>query len=714
MSGQYIFTNLPSINLDACVITYNKAFNDELTLERKGEYIYGLHVQCVYKNKSGKNIIIIETQQMFDESVLSLYLDFYNITECVFFICQFEQESIINIQQVEIIDTVESMFSKSPCTKQEISNIVYQKWLSSSLTKLNNDKIYAGKRIRGSCKTAQQESTINAKEYVSASKLKNYILNDTLSDWLDEFHHKSPSLNKFQEAMYQKGNKFEEVVVRAIKAKCNDNEFYQIATSSKDTVNLSKFLETVECIRNKVPIIYQGVLHNIHDKTFGCPDLLIRNDYFYKLFPYAEKSSCKNTYKIVEIKSSNIVLKADEEQITNTPMMRFYKCQLYLYNQALDLIQGETSSESYVLAKKYQCKDKCWTWANKLAVVNYENDESIKDLYKNAVKWIKYCRTGKDWDPRQPHILELLPNLKNKYCTKWQKYKQELVENGVDDITEICQCTMEHKAVAIKNKITKWRDQHFNPSDIGISKLNKNYSLIHLFIKMNQNMELFRQNFNTDIQTGLIHPHKLQCLELKKTNTIEFYVDFESLNTAMFDEYTITHNAIFMIGVGYYNAENNWIYKSFIAQELDNEKDIIVNFLEYIFLLTKKVKLFHWGAHEKTMLIKKISEYELSLSNNKITYIDLCETFKTNQIVIRGALNYNLKTIATAFYKNGFIASKWPSEISNGLDAMVYANEYYKEMQKRDENVMLSIVDYNEIDCRVMAEILTHLRANHL
>ena len=32
------------------------------------------------------------------------------------------------------------------------------------------------------------------------------------------------------------------------------------------------------------PIIYQGVLHNKKNKTYGCPDFLIRSDWADKIF----------------------------------------------------------------------------------------------------------------------------------------------------------------------------------------------------------------------------------------------------------------------------------------------------------------------------------------------------------------------------------------------------------------------------------------------
>ena len=106
----------------------------------------------------------------------------------------------------------------------------------------------------------------------------------------------------------------------------------------------------------------------------------------------------------------------------------------------------------------------------------------------------------------------------------------------------------------------------------------------------------------------------------------------------------------------------------------------------------------------------------------KINFVfyDLYKLFYDEPIVVKGALNFSLKSIAKALYKNNLIESSWDSSnpCSNGLTAMILANEIYEKVYKKTidnisyDPVMKEIIKYNEIDCKVMWEIHNLLRNN--
>jgi hypothetical protein len=80
----------------------------------------------------------------------------------------------------------------------------------------------------------------------------------------------------------------------------------------------------------------------------------------------------------------------------------------------------------------------------------------------------------------------------------------------------------------------------------------------------------------------------------------------------------------------------------------------------------------------------------------------------TGGISVKGALTYSLKDIASAMYRHGMICTNWNTPaILNGWDAMVNAIPYIK---KRDIGLAQSIIDYNEVDCKTLWEIMLYLR----
>ena len=92
--------------------------------------------------------------------------------------------------------------------------------------------------------------------------------------------------------------------------------------------------------------------------------------------------------------------------------------------------------------------------------------------------------------------------------------------------------------------------------------------------------------------------------------------------------------------------------------------------------------------------------------------------FKKEPITIKGALNFGLKSVAKALYHNKMIEVIWDNEnpCSNGLSAMVLAWKTYQRNILSDVHespVIQDIIKYNEIDCRVLWEIINYLRQNH-
>jgi predicted RecB family nuclease len=180
-------------------------------------------------------------------------------------------------------------------------------------------------------------------------------------------------------------------------------------------------------------------------------------------------------------------------------------------------------------------------------------------------------------------------------------------------------------------------------------------------------------------------------------------------------------NLIFMIGIGYENELNQWVYQSFIVREStkNSEKEMLNNFWDFINGILKKYNkqeavFIHWSMAEKISYEKsKLRHPEMPDKN----FVDLYQVFLNEPIVVRGALNYSLKSIAKALYNHKIINTIWDvnSVCANGLNAMLIANNIYSKLTDvtNKNPLMKDIEHYNEIDCKCLWEIIKYLRKNH-
>jgi hypothetical protein len=133
-------------------------------------------------------------------------------------------------------------------------------------------------------------------------------------------------------------------------------------------------------------------------------------------------------------------------------------------------------------------------------------------------------------------------------------------------------------------------------------------------------------------------------------------------------------------------------------------------------------RLIHWSIAEQ-------SNFEKAYDNARnrhperdwpaLPWFDLLnEVVRVEPLVVRGAFSFSLKSIARAMRANGVIATDWGEGLADGAGAMAGAWNAAVEATRAgvalgQTATMLEIARYNEVDCRVMAEILEHLRREH-
>lgn len=571
------------------------------------------------------------------------------------------------------------------------------------------------------------ENNISWDKMISASSVRNYLLKDTLSDWLKYYHivdvHKIHKKNVFTKTVkkprnnnnvflnyiMEQGNKFEEMVYNELKEKYNCIK----VAESYEARDVDKFKYTIECMKNGYDIIYQGVFHSYKHKLYGCPDLLVRSDKLKDIFncDIVEdfKSSRLNLnyhYVVIDIKHSSISMAANGVNIINSNQIPAYKGQVYIYNKILGEIQDYEPHYGYILGKKYEFKNyDNYDYLNTLAVIDFEDyDKKYVDEVNKAIKWLLRVREeGSNWKLLPlPSVPELYPNMK---VNNFNNIKEKL-NNEIGEITGIWNCGVKNRENCHKRKIFTWKDEKCNSETLGFKK-SKRAKIIDNIINVNRN--------NDKIYLDELYAYDWDNFNENKK---EFYLDFETVDENMSNLTGKSNQYIFMIGIGW-EENNEWKFKCFYLENLSNrdERNMLNDFS--LFLKKKEEQfnqesiLLHWTKAEPMFLKKSCSKYNLNFKFNEVKFFDLYDLFVDNFISIKGCFNYSLKNVARAMYENNMINTLWDKEnvCSNGLNAMYYANEYYKGNNK---DIMKYIINYNEIDCKVMYEILKYLRKSYM
>ena len=573
------------------------------------------------------------------------------------------------------------------------------------------------------------EEQRNVKQKIHATDLKNYMQKDHIVDLLKKSIIPISNSNGFTTFIMNKGCEFEQELVKYI----NNYKCKVISVGSYCEKNIKK---TINLMKQGIPIIHSAPLKNNLNNTGGTADLLVRSDYLHKIINECPLSANEQKiksptlgfhfhYVVIDIKFTTIPLRSDGRHILNIGMFPSYKAQTLIYNDALSLIQGYKSRYTYILGRRWKYNNKYGNFfslecLDKLGVIDYQGvDKDYIKRTKDAVKWIKSINETKIKDIKGSPPLGIYPNM----CVDagvWNREKQIIADN-IGDITNLWFCGPKNRDIALKNGITSWRDKRCNSKTVGIKGIRA--KTLNAIIKINHQNKI------------KIMPKKIKNTLIRKYDTIsEIYVDFETLSD-IFSPFTELPkqektDMIFMIGVGW-DSNGVWNYKNFTCNKstLDEEFRIMNDFTT--FMKDNKVKTkFFWNADKRfwdtaerrqfdrlaadkdTEDRKDIisDEWKLHLNN----WIDLCEIFKKEPVVIKDCFNFGLKNIANSMYKHKLISTKIESECSNGLMASINAwKEYQTNPDAINSLVIKDIMKYNEFDCKVMWDILNYLRKNH-
>lgn len=648
-------------------------------------------------------------------------------------------------------------------------------WLRSSKRKISQISQVTTKRRRVSLNKQDVSSHIKKlhlnrdQNIVYATHIHNYLIDDPLQDWL-KYHTSSLALKKpeytqdiisshnhsdpFVSYIMNQGIEFEKKILKLITNKFGIENVVSIGADLNPT-SLEKLNHTYQKMNEGIPFIHSGLLHNPNNKTAGIPDFLVRSDWLSKLvtlcfLPKKEQKigapllqpQPSYHYVVVDVKFSTLNLKCNGIHLTNCGHYKGYKGQLLIYNQALGLMQGYEPPEAYILGRKWKYNVKGNTYTgdscfDRLGVIDY-NEVDIKyiELTEKAIQWVRDVRSeeAREWNILSPPLTrkELYPNMCNTRDSKWRSIKKKIAKE-YNELTMLWMVGKKHREFAHQSGVYSWKDKK---CDVNTLNINGKFTrkVLDKILEINQP---HRRRLNLKIKPSII---KNNMYGWQTPRTIEFFVDFETINNVFTDHSTLPYVpdsiSIFMIGVGYIDPETDeWIYRSFVVDSLTmkEERKICHQFSDYIyqkssFYQIDKPLCFHWGHAENSTWTGTFDRHNFEkdiLYNSKYwnvnwEWCDLLKVFKEEPIVIQGCLNFSLKNVAKTMKKHKMIETEWESgsACTDGVGAMVGAWKSYKECEDRDVSVleiplMKDIEKYNEVDCKVLQEMISYLRINH-
>ena len=334
------------------------------------------------------------------------------------------------------------------------------------------------------------------RDWVSATQTRNFLLQDLLSDWLNlygEAHgfQKDPDVTgydirtDFTQFIFRKGREFEEAVLEHLKTLTN---VVTIGQDRGDVRRQKKAEETFAAMERGELVIYQAVLWNPDNRTYGIADLLIRSDELARLFPdeltpeeaaqpARDLKGSSWHYRIIDIKFTTLHLAAGGEP-NNTGSAPAYKAQLFIYSRALGRIQGYQAPVSYLIGRGWEQTAKGVTsrgnsCMGRLAPVNQNSTLSkgtlLAGAVNEAIKWVRRIRReGATWSVLpKPTVPELRPNMKNTQDSPWSSAKKQIARE-LEDLTLLWYVGVEKRRDANQLGINSWRDPKCNAELLGV------------------------------------------------------------------------------------------------------------------------------------------------------------------------------------------------------------------------------------------------------
>ena len=487
---------------------------------------------------------------------------------------------------------------------------------------------------------------------ITASSLYDYI-KCPHKVWRDIYgpqEEKIQETNPFVELLWERGVKHEEKIISGL------GDFLNLKEGSID----ERFQKTTEAMKNKTPLIYQGVLK--YENVIGIPDLL--------------KKLSDNTYMPIDIKSGMGFEGADKEKGDEGKPKKHYAVQLCLYNDCLKKLGFANHNSGKIIDIDYDEVE-----YDLIAPMGVRIKETWWEFYERIKKHIDLLMKNQDENkPAIGGICKLCPW--HNSCKKWCEETKDLSnvfylgrsnrdrinkDLSIEDIDTFLDVDVaEAMKQKEKEKKSGNKDFLFRISKDSLQKMLKRAKILY-------------QTKKPVIYEPIVFPQV----------SYELFFDIEDDPTQEF---------VYLHGVHERNG-NKEKYISFIATEVlaEAEKEIWQKFWKYIQSLPQDdYAVYYYSHHEKTTYKKLQKRYPDVISKENVekffenpNVIDLYSLVQKQTDWPVGS--YSLKALAT------YLGFKWRDETPSGALSIQWFNNY---IESNDKDILKRILEYNEDDCK--------------
>lgn len=560
------------------------------------------------------------------------------------------------------------------------------------------------------------------------SDTRNYLAKDPILDWLDLYGRERGFVSDRDAVGYdrttdmllflnEKTSAFRQAVVQHLGA-----QFDLIEIDREITDEEARHRATIAAIEEGREIVARPLLRDESRHLEATPSLLVRNDILARI-------ACRPVqrlnvddprhYRVVDIKYTTLPLDR-KGCIGNDGSMRARKVQAWMANRLLASMQGYEPDAAHVIGRGWKkgdvrgsdCFDEVGTYDLR--------DEALGGQAEEAIAWLRRVRDqGAAWSVLPaPSVPELYPNMGNLSDAPWHLAKKQIAEE-ICELSLMWYVTGNNRAGALDEGIVRFDDERCHARLFGLS--DDRTAILQAILDVNRG-------------DALVAPPGIECeaSEWREPAPLEFYVDFETVSDLDDDLSGFPQKGgqalIFMIGCGHIEA-GKWVFRVFTCDRLteDCEREMIEAWLAHMSEVRSRIMpigdplVFHWSHAETATLDTAYNSARKRLKADwpTLRWFDfLSRVIRKQPVVAKGSWTFGLKSVARAMHGHGLIETEWTNGPGDGLQAMVGAWRCDAIARNgggsmRDLPLMQSIEEYNEVDCRVMWEIISYLRANH-